>query len=268
MKYGSTLPPASPILALVTAPAPERRSACVLIPSYNNAALVAAVVRDALDAGLPVLVVDDGSTDCTGDAAREAGAEVVTHTRNRGKGAALLTGWAAAAERGYSHVIAMDGDGQHLASELPAFLAYMERSPDGLGVGNRDRDQMPSSSLFGRAISDFMFFAATGLKPDGELPDTQCGYRIYPLRHVLALGMAGRRYEFEMEVLVRAAWFGVPVGIVPIPVFYPDKQDRVSHFRVWRDNTRIVGIYTRLMLRRLFWPILRPRTQAVLQGPE
>lgn len=243
------------------APAPAERRPCVLIPTYNNAGAVGEVVRDAKAAcGLPILVVDDGSTDGAGDEARDAGAEVVTHPVNQGKGQALRTGWAAAAERGYSHAICMDADGQHLSSELPRFVAAIEAEPDAIHAGTRPLDgpNVPRSAKVGRAISDFMLWASSAKELKGERPDSQCGFRAYPLAHVLALKLRARKYSMEMEVLTRAAWLGVPLKALPIQVFYPPPEERVSHFHKWRDNGRIVSTYTRLMLIRLVWPISRP----------
>jgi len=233
----------------------------VLIPTYNNEASIAAVIDRAHQSGLPVLVVNDGSTDSTGEQARRAGAEVIDHPINQGKGQALLTGWQEALHRGFSHALTLDGDGQHLPEDLPVFLEQLERQPEALLVGNRPMDgpHVPRSSKVGRAISDFMLWAAAAKELRGERPDSQCGYRSYPLAPTLALPFRGRRYELEMEVLVRAAWHGLAVVSVPIRVHYPTHEERVSHFRKWRDNSRIVGIYTRLMLMRLFWPVFRPR---------
>ncbi len=247
----------------IAAPPPDARRPCVLIPSYNNVGAIAAVIAEVQAHDLPILVVNDGSTDGTGDAARDAGVEVVEHEVNQGKGQALLTGWAAAASRGYSHAICMDADGQHLAEDLPRFVAAIQAQPDALHVGTRPETgpNVPQSSKTGRKISDFMLWAAAGTELDGEQPDSQCGFRAYPLQHTLALPLKARRYSMEMEVLVRAAWLGVPVKELAISVYYPPPEERVSHFDKWRDNRRIVGMYTRLMLIRLIWPITRPRTK-------
>ncbi len=236
-----------------------------LVPTLDNRATIAEVVRGVLAQGLPVVVVDDGCTDGTPEAAREAGAEILSHPRNLGKGAALLTGFQHAAAAGYSHAVTIDADGQHLPEDLPGLLEAMRANPDAIVVGTRPRDvaNVPRSSKVGRAISDFMLWASSGPELKGERPDSQCGYRIYPLKHVLALGFAARHYDFEQEVLVRAAWHGVPVLARPIQVWYPPPDERVTHFHKWRDNGRIVWIYTRLMLRRLFWPVLRPRRPLV-----
>jgi glycosyltransferase involved in cell wall biosynthesis len=234
---------------------------CVLVPSYNNAGTIASVVERSVALGLPVLVLDDGSTDATPQLAREAGAEVVSHDINRGKGRALRTGWQAAADRGFTHAVTLDGDGQHMPEDVPVFLEAIEAAPDALFVGDRPMtgEHVPRSSRIGRAISDFMLVAAAALELKGERPDTQCGFRAYPLRHALALPLKTDRFQMEMEVLVQAAWHRVPVRGVSIRVHYPDKDERVTHFHKWQDNVRIVSVYTRLMLIRLFWPILRPR---------
>jgi glycosyltransferase involved in cell wall biosynthesis len=247
------------------AAAPSECRACILVPTYNNRDTVADVVGRCIALGLPVLVVDDGSTDGSGREASRAGAEVVTHPANLGKGSALLTGWAAAAERGFSHAVTVDADAQHPPEEIPALLEVMHAEPDALVVGNRDMqsENVPRSSRIGRATSDFMLWVAASHELAGERPDSQCGFRIYPLRHVLALGMTGRRYEFEMEILVRTAWHGVPIRARNVRVHYPSPEERVSHFHKWKDNARIVGIYTRLLLTRLVWPLTRPRRRLV-----
>lgn len=244
-------------------PDPSARRAIAIVPSFDNEDAIGGVVRDILARGLSVVVVNDGSTDGTSAAAREAGADVVDHPHNQGKGAALLTGFAFAADAGFSHAVTIDADGQHLASDLPGLLAAMEARPHAIVVGGRPRDaeNVPRSSKIGRAISDFMLWASSAKELRGQRPDSQCGYRVYPLAHVLALELAARRYDFEQEVLVRAAWHGVPLLDHDIDVHYPPPDERVSHFHKWRDNGRIVRVYTRLMLMRLFWPVFRPRTR-------
>lgn len=250
-------------------PAPAARRVGVLIPSYNNDGAIADVIAGAKAHGLPVLVLNDGSTDATPTVAKRAGADVVDHAVNQGKGQALLTGWHEAAARGWSHAICMDADGQHLAQDLPAFVAAIEAEPDAIHVGTRPETgpNVPKSSRVGRRISDFMLWAAAAKELRGEKPDSQCGFRAYPIQHVLALPLKARRYSMEMEVLVRAAWLGVPVKELPISVYYPPAEERVSHFDKWLDNRRIVGTYTRLMLIRLFWPITRPGKKKMLLPP-
>ena len=239
-----------------------------IVPSFENEATVGGVVRDVLAQGLGVIAVNDGSRDGTAEAARSAGATVLEHPVNRGKGAALLTGFAYAAEQGFTHAVTIDADGQHYASDLPRLLARTLARPHAIVVGNRpvDGPNVPRSSRIGRTISDFMLWASSADELEGQRPDSQSGYRIYPLAHVLALRLTGRRYDFEQEVLVRAAWHRVPIVAEPIDVHYPPADERVSHFHKWRDNGRIVRVYTRLMLMRLFWPLFRPRKRLAPPG--
>jgi len=260
-------PKGSAVDSAAPQPAAPATRVCVLIPTCNNAATIADVVRAVGQLDLPALVVDDGCSDDSASLAQEAGAQVIRHSRNRGKGVALLSGWRAAAEEGYSHAIAMDADGQHLSTDLPNFLAAIERQPEALWAGTRPEtgENVPSSASFGRRFSDFMLWAAAADELAGERPDSQCGFRAYPLEAVLALSLRGERYELEMEVLVKAAWHGVPVRALPIRVYYPPQSERVTHFHKWADNGRIVAVYTRLMLMRLLWPLFRPRRR--LTGP-
>ncbi len=239
-----------------------------IVPSFDNEGAVAAVVLGVLEHGLDVVVINDGSRDGTAEAARSAGATVLDHPRNLGKGAALLTGFRWAVEQGFSHVVTLDADGQHYPRDLPRLLARMQARPHAIVVGTRPRDvaNVPRSSKIGRAISDFMLWASSADELAGERPDSQCGYRIYPLDHVLALRLKARRYDFEQEILVRAAWHGVPLVAEDIDVHYPPADERVSHFHKWRDNGRIVRVYTRLMLMRLFWPLFRPRRRLAPPG--
>ena len=238
-----------------------RSLVCVVIPTCNNASSIAQVVTSIRQQGLPVLVVDDGCSDESPALAREAGAEVISHPRNLGKGCALFTGWRSAQKRGFRHAITVDADGQHLASDLPSFLAAIDREPNTLWAGTRSHniENVSSAARFGRRFSDFMLWAAAADELAGERPDSQCGLRAYPINSVLALPMRGGRFETEMEVLVKALWHGIPVRALPVEVFYPTRNKRVTHFHTWSDNARIVRVYTRLMLMRLFWPLFRPR---------
>ena len=246
--------------------APLSRSAsssttCVVVPTCNNASSIRQVVASIVEQGLTVLVVDDGCSDESPQLARESGAEVISHPSNLGKGFALLTGWREARSRGFSHAITMDADGQHLATDLPAFLAAIDRETETLWAGTRAQnvENVSRAARFGRRFSDFMLWAAAADELAGERPDSQCGLRAYPIDAVLSLPMQGGRFETEMEVLVKALWHGVPVRALPIAVFYPHRDKRVTHFHTWSDNARIVAVYTKLMLMRLLWPVFRPR---------
>ncbi len=239
------------------------RPLCV-IPVYNNARTVGAVIRGCLAQRVDVLVVDDGSTDAdlaallSGEAAT-----VVRHAENRGKGAALLTALAFARAHGFSHLITLDADGQHAPSDLPLFVEAVRRTPDAMVVGVRDFTvpNVPQSSQFGRAFSNFWIMIETGV----SCKDTQCGFRAYPVALVAQLPLSARHYDFEVEVLTRAFWAGLPLVEVPVTTWYAPQGERVSHFRKGLDNLRITHTHGKLVARRLcLWPTRRlvPRTKA------
>ena len=231
-------------------PGPTPVRPAVLIPTKDNIGTIADVVRRSKTYGLPVLVVDDGCVDGSGAAAAEAGAEVITHPANRGKGAALLTGMRAAAARGCSHVICLDADGQHDPADIPAFAAAVEAEPVAIFAGVRDLSTAPERSRFGRKFSNFWIRFETGWK----VGDSQCGFRAYPIAPTLALDTGAGRYEMEVEVLTRALWSGIPVRDLPCNVYYPPAEERVKSFRPFQDNARISWMNALLVAERLLWP--------------
>ena len=219
----------------------------MLIPALDCEATLAPVVRGAREHVADVLVVDDGSRDRTAEVARRAGAEVLRHATNRGKGAALRSGMCALAERGVTHAVTMDGDGQHLASEIPALLAAAAAEPGSLILGAR---QHPSGSMsrlraFGNRFANRWVRIACG----ATFEDTQSGLRLYPLAATLALGCRADRFAFETEVVIRAVRAGLPVRSVPVRVHNPPPGERTSHFRGVRDTVRIVFTVIALILR-------------------
>ncbi len=226
---------------------------CVIVPAYENERTVAAVVRGVLSQGLPALVVDDGSTDRTAEAVKDlAGVVMLRHERNRGKGAALQTGFAAAADLGYTHALTIDADGQHLPGDIPALLAAARAEPRALILGARDLAEAGAGrgARCGRAFSNFWTFVETGL----WLDDTQSGLRVYPLAALADLCLDTTGYDFEIEVLVKAAWSGVPVRSVPARARYFQGAERVSHFRPFLDFARISRLNTRLVTLRCCLP--------------
>lgn len=231
-----------------------------LIPTKDNAGTIADVVRRARAQGLDVLVVDDGSSDGSGALAEGAGATVVTHATNLGKGWALLTGFRFAADRGFTHAIALDADAQHFPEDLPSFVAAIGRDPSAIWIGVRDLGSAPGVSRFGRSFSNFWIRVETGV----AVTDSQSGFRGYPLAPVLGLGLRGGRYEFEVQVLTRAAWAGVPLRELPIRVYYPPAHERVTSFDKLRDNVRITRANIGLLLELALWP---PRWVARVRGP-
>lgn len=222
-----------------------------LVPVFDHATAVGGVVSALRAAGARVFCVDDGSRDGSGVAAAAAGAEVITVPVNRGKGAALRAGFAAARAAGFARVLTVDADGQHPEAAWRRLLAHPV-APHLLLIGRRDMAGAPAASRFGRAFSNFWVRVACGQDPG----DSQSGLRLYPLAEVLALPCRADRYQYEVEVVVRAVWAGVTVQAVDVPVIYP--PDRISHFRAGADNLRFTLWFTRLIVRRLLpWPVRR-----------
>lgn len=238
--------------------------AWVVIPVYNNAATVKAVAL-ASRAELPhVIVVDDGSTD-TDVAGLFAGTDIVVlkHERNRGKGQALMTALKAVQEAGGRFMITLDADGQHHPVDIRKFLPVLEAEPDAVVIGARRMEgpNIPASSRFGRRFSDFWLRLETGI----AMNDTQSGFRAYPVAHLARLAFVSARYDFEAEVLARAAWAGLPVRSVEVEVTYPEREKRISHFRPFVDNLRLSYRHMLLVMRRLL-PL--PHRQLVERTPD
>ncbi|MCD9014559.1 glycosyltransferase family 2 protein [Parachryseolinea silvisoli] len=235
----------------------EQRNVCVLIPTYNNAVPLASVLHDVLQYTRHVVVVNDGATDGTREMLAERYPQValVDYTQNRGKGYALRQGFAKAVALGYDYAITIDSDGQHYADDLPVFLEKLKTSPNAIIIGARNMDQasVPGKSSFGNKFSNFWYKFETGL----TMRDTQSGYRLYPVKALRDFTFFTRKYEFEIEVLVRAAWAGIEVTEVPVKVFYPEKEKRITHFRPFRDFSRISVLNTVLVTITLLY--IKPR---------
>ncbi|MCL2458747.1 MAG: glycosyltransferase family 2 protein [Desulfobulbus sp.] len=223
----------------------------IVIPAYNHGTRIAAVIAAARPLGLPIFVVDDASTDET--AAVLAAQEEITvlrHPVNQGKGAALLTGFAAAAST-CDWALTIDADGQHDPADGQALLAVARQGGRVLVVGKREGmsgGHVPWTSRFGRGFSNFWVWVSGG----PWIADSQSGFRLYPLPETLTLGVAARRYQFEVEVLVRARRRGIATIEAPVSVVYQPRGVRVSHFRPWRDFFRNSTTFCRLICSRLF----------------
>lgn len=219
----------------------------VLIPTYNNAGTIAKVIADVKEYSADIIVVNDGSTDDTKNIlASIENIKVIDYPNNKGKGYALKLGLQKAYEWGYRYAITIDSDGQHYADDIPTFLDKIEEKPDSLLIGARNlaADNMPSRNTFANKFSNFWYKVETGK----TLSDTQSGYRLYPLEKLQNIHFITRRYEFEVEIIVRVAWRGVNVENIPIKVYYPPVEERVSHFRPLQDFTRISILNTVLVL--------------------
>jgi len=219
---------------------------CVLVPAFQAEASVADVVRalaKELD-GMPIFVIDDGSHDRTAACAEEAGAVVLRHERNRGKGAALHTGFVRAAKEAFDAALTVDADGQHPADQARALHdAVADRGALVLGVRDLVRDGAPRKNQLSNRISNYFLSKFSGR----SLQDTQCGLRRYPVRETLALSGRASGYAFEAEIILRAVAAGVSVVEVPVRVHYPPEHERVTHFDSVKDPARIVATVVRAL---------------------
>lgn len=230
------------------------RGICVVIPAYNNAGTLCDVVRRTLSYCRDVIVVNDGSTDSTASILQSIeGIETVTLKQNQGKGAALKFGLLRAGELGFAYAITLDADGQHYPEDIPAMLQANQDHPDAIIVGCRkfgDAQRSPGSK-FANSFSNFWFMVQTLRR----LPDTQSGYRLYPLRKLYGLRLLTSRYEAELELLVFAAWRGTRIAVVQVEVYYPPANERVSHFRPGQDFARISILNTALCVLALIYAL-------------
>lgn len=225
----------------------KRLNAIVIVPTYNNNGTIAAVIEDLKQYASDIMVVNDGSTDNTSEIlSKIKDIQVESYPKNQGKGYALKYGLAKAYQQGYRYAITIDADGQHYAEDLPVFIERIEEVPDSLLIGarNLNADNMPGKNTFANRFSNFWYKVETGQ----TLADTQSGYRLYPLDKIQNIHFFTSRYEFEVEIIVRAAWRGVNVENVPIKVYYPPVEERVSHFRPFKDFFRISILNTVLVL--------------------
>lgn len=225
----------------------------IIIPVYNHEECVADVVRRSLALGMPVIVVDDGSTDRTAaNIEGIKGVMVLHHTVNRGKGAAIKTGFAAAA-RFADWAITIDGDGQHDPADALRLIDAIPAGERPIVIGMRADmlgDDVPWTSRFGRGFSNFWVRASGGPRAR----DTQSGFRIYPLPEALELGARADRYQFEVEIMARAGWRGMAAVEAPISVTYSPGSGRVSHFMPFRDFMRNSAVFSRLIFQRIMVP--------------
>lgn len=224
----------------------------VIIPTFNNCNTLEDIVCRCKKYSKNIIVVNDGSTDRTQlilESVRDI--QCIEFNDNRGKGAALKAGFRFAIESGFEYAITIDSDGQHFPEEIPKFIEAMLKEPDTLWVGSRSlsAENMPEKNSFANKFSNFWFRAETGI----TLSDTQSGFRLYPLKTFFGMKFISGRYEFEFEALVRVAWRGVSVRNLPVNVYYPPKSEKISHFRPFRDFTRISLLNILLVFCALLW---------------
>ena len=229
---------------------------CVLIPTYNNAQTLEKVINDVSEYSENIIVVNDGSTDSTNHTLAKFDAiHVVSYVNNKGKGFALRTGFDAAVNKGFDYVITIDSDGQHFADDIPVFVEKLETEKNSIIIGarNMNQDSVPGKSNFGNKFSNFWFRFNTGI----SVPDTQSGFRLYPVKSLEGINFITPKYEFEVEVIVRTAWRGIGVSAVPVKVYYPPAEERITHFRPVPDFSRVSVLNTVLVLIAVFY--IKPR---------
>ena len=229
-------------------------AACVVIPVFNHEHAIASVVDSVRVHGLPVILVDDGSrAACAHELQRLSKLADVTllrHEFNRGKGAAVSTGLRAARQRGFTHAVQVDADGQHTLSDIRRFVDEARNHAGSLICGAPLFDtSMPRSRRYGRHLNHGVVWLET---LSFDIVDSMCGFRVYPLESTLALldsQRLGSRMDFDIEILVRLHWRDVPMRWLPTHVSYP--VDGVSHYRVFFDNVHVVGLHLRLFIEML-----------------
>ena len=215
---------------------------CIVIPVYNSP-YIKEVVADVLRYGYFVIVVDDGSD----EAIDGLDVELIRHKTNKGKGEAILSGAKRAKQLGFKSFVTMDADKQHLSSEIVKLLGAYKEDSIVVGCRNFEDENVPKSSKFGRAFSNFW----VNLETFKSLKDTQSGFRIYPIS-ILDLKIKNRRFDFEIEVLVLHSYSKKEIIDVAVECYYPPLEERISHFDKVKDNIRLSKIHSRLFMQRFF----------------
>ncbi|MCF8056008.1 MAG: glycosyltransferase family 2 protein [Desulfocapsa sp.] len=228
----------------------NRDKVAIVIPVYNHGGRISDVLWKTWGLGFPVFVVDDGSTDNTAEMLSSMeGVTVLSHEHNQGKGAALLTGFQAASSS-CSWALTLDADGQHKPEDAENLLQAVVEGQRPIVVGNRqgmEGGHVPWTSRFGRKFSNFWVWVSGG----PLISDSQSGFRLYPLPEALDMDVRARRFQFEVEILVKARLHGIPVIEAPVQVVYQG-EDRISHFHPWKDFFRNSLTFSRLILQRIF----------------
>ena len=223
----------------------DERKVCVVVPTYNNGKTIADILRRIASITTHIIVVIDGCTDDTREQIKllaDVPLTIVDYAQNKGKGHALLAGFEKARSMGYVYALTIDSDGQHFPEDIPQFIEAMQEHPGALIVGARNlrEKNMPGGNTFANKFSNFWFTVQTAIR----LPDTQTGYRLYPLKKLSGTRFITSRYEAELELLVFAAWSGVELVPVSVRVYYPPEGERVTHFRPATDFARISVLNT------------------------
>jgi len=202
---------------------------CVIIPTYNEAQAIGKLIEEIHSQGLEeVVVVDDGSQDSTARLARDSGAKVFKNPHNQGKGASLVKGFKYALSEDFAAVITMDGDGQHLAEDLPLFLEQSRNSRAGIIIGNRmlETKGMPCSRVLTNRFMSWLI----SLMAKQEIPDSQCGFRLIRRELLEHLNLNTTKYETESEMLIRAGQLGFGIDSVAVNTIYSGQKSQINSF--------------------------------------
>ena len=244
---------------------------CAVIPVYEHGQTAGRVVEAARAAGLDVILVDDGSRpECAAAldaiAAEVKGVHLLRHGSNQGKGAAVQTGLREAAALGYHSALQIDADGQHSLADMPRFLAEARAHPGAVVCGRPIFGvDAPRARIYGRRLTNFWVTVHTWSR---AIPDAMCGFRVYPLAATVPLldrAGLGRRMDFDIEILVRLFWLGVPMRWLPTVIAYP--PDGRSHFRLRLDNLLIARAHAVLFLGMLARaPVLAARKLGLVRS--
>ena len=232
---------------------PLNDKAVVVIPVYNHGTRISDVVHAVSTLAYPLIVVDDGSTDSTPEilaALDKQNLTVISHPQNRGKGAALLSAFRVA-EKEYDCAVTIDADGQHKAEDIHKLLMAGTKGQRAIIIGNRqgmDTADVPWTSRLGRKFSNFWVWASGG----PLVSDSQSGFRLYPLPEVLSLDVKSRRFQYEVEVLVKAHQQQISIIETAVQVVYQKGAERISHFHPWQDFLRNSATFSRLIFQRIF----------------
>lgn len=236
----------------------NRSKVAIVIPAYNHGTRISDVVWKAAALEYPVFVVDDGSTDNTAEILSSIeGITVLSHQQNMGKGAALRTGFTAACKSS-DWAVTLDADGQHKPEDIENLLAAVKGAERSIVIGARqgmDGENVPWTSRFGRGFSNFWVWVSGGPRTG----DSQSGFRLYPLPEALVLDVRASRFQFEVEILVKAHQEGIPVIQAPVQVVYQKGAERISHFHPWKDFLRNSATFSSLIFQRIFSFIMRKR---------
>ena len=221
---------------------------CVIIPTYNNERTLKRVIDGVLEITDDLIVINDGATDSTSRILKKyTDITQIYLPKNKGKGNALRVGFKKAEELGYEFSITIDSDGQHYPEDIAVFVNQLEFETNKnillIGSRNMNQEAVPGGSSFGNKFSNFWYKVETSI----QLKDTQSGFRLYPLKELNKIKFYTSKFEFEIENIVKAAWKGIIVKNVPVKVLY-DEQERVSHFRPFKDFARISLLNTWLVL--------------------